>query len=88
MSGVVQNQDSYMKGKIAQRNYYDKVPAALQEAMDEFYKQTGRRYGMLDCYRMEDAEYALVGMGGLMETAEVTIDYIREKLGSRWAGCM
>src|SRR6202521_2733911 len=25
MSGVVQNQDSYMKGKIAQRRYYDQV---------------------------------------------------------------
>src|SRR5438067_258583 len=25
MSGVVQNQDSYMKGKITQRKYYDKV---------------------------------------------------------------
>src|SRR5262249_20995220 len=25
MSGVVQNQDSYMKGKIAQRKYYDRV---------------------------------------------------------------
>lgn len=81
MSGVVQNQDSYMKGKIAQRNYYDKVPAALQEAMDEFYRQTGRRYQMVDCYRMEDAEYALVGMGGMMETAQVTVDHIRETLG-------
>ncbi len=28
MTGVVQNQDSYMKGKIAQRTYYDKGPAA------------------------------------------------------------
>ncbi len=27
MSGVVQNQDSYMKGKIAQRWYYDRVEA-------------------------------------------------------------
>lgn len=81
MSGVVQNQDSYMKGKIAQRNYYDKVPAALQEAMDEFYRQTGRRYHMVDCYRMDDAEYALVGMGGMMETAQVTVDHIRETLG-------
>src|SRR5207244_13046309 len=32
MSGVVQNQDSYMKGKIAQRHYYDKVASALEEA--------------------------------------------------------
>ena len=29
MSGVVQNQDSYMKGKIAQRWYYDRVGPAL-----------------------------------------------------------
>jgi pyruvate-ferredoxin/flavodoxin oxidoreductase len=81
MSGVVQNQDSYMKGKIAQRHFYDRVPTAVQEAMDEFYKNTGRRHSMIDCYRMEDAEYALVGMGGMMETALVTADYIREKLG-------
>ena len=33
MTGVVQNQDSYMKGKIAQRHFYDKVSAALQEAI-------------------------------------------------------
>ena len=48
MSGVVQNQDSYMKGKIAQRYFYDRVPDVLQEAFDEFYRLTGRRYGMLD----------------------------------------
>jgi pyruvate-ferredoxin/flavodoxin oxidoreductase len=32
MSGVVQNQDSYMKGKIAQRWYYDRVGPALEGA--------------------------------------------------------
>ena len=32
MSGVVQNQDSYMKGKIAQRWYYDRVGPAIEEA--------------------------------------------------------
>ena len=86
MSGVVQNQDSYMKGKIAQRNVYDLVPAAVQEAMDEFYKNTGRRYSMIDCYRMEDAEYAVVGMGGMMETAEAAIDFIRETTGAKVGG--
>lgn len=81
MSGVVQNQDSYMKGKIAQRAFYDKVPAAVQEALDEFYCKTGRRYRMVDCYRMDDADYALVGMGGMMETAQAAADYMREKMG-------
>ncbi|HAB17732.1 MAG TPA: pyruvate ferredoxin oxidoreductase, partial [Verrucomicrobiales bacterium] len=46
-----------------------------------FYRQTGRRYQMVDSYRMEDAEYAMVGMGGMMETAEAAVDYIREEMG-------
>ncbi|HXG48607.1 MAG TPA: 2-oxoacid:acceptor oxidoreductase family protein [Methylomirabilota bacterium] len=87
MTGVVQNQDSYMKGKIAQRHYYDKVPGAVQEAMDEFYKQTGRRYLMVDPYRMDDAEYAIVGMGGMMETAQAAVDYIRAEMGLK-VGCV
>src|SRR6201990_2230187 len=43
MSGVVQNQDSYMKGKIAQRRYYDRILSALIRAFDEYYVLTGRR---------------------------------------------
>jgi pyruvate-ferredoxin/flavodoxin oxidoreductase len=81
MTGVVQNQDSYMKGKIAQRHYYDRCQAAVQEAMDEFHRKTGRRYLMAEPYRMEDAEYALVGMGGMMETALAAADYLREEMG-------
>src|SRR5262245_65586619 len=63
MSGVVQNQDSYMKGKMAQRAYYDKVEPALDEAFELFYKKTGRRYGMVEAYRCDDADYIIVGMG-------------------------
>jgi len=87
MSGVVQNQDSYMKGKIAQRWYYDQCEPALREAFDEFYRKTGRRYDFVDAYRCEDAEFILVGMGCYMETAQATIDYLREKKGIR-AGCL
>ena len=81
MSGVVQNQDSYMKGKIAQRYFYDRVKPALQKAMDEYYQLTGRRYDMIEPYRMEDAEYAIVCMGSMAETAAVTCDYLREQTG-------
>jgi pyruvate-ferredoxin/flavodoxin oxidoreductase len=81
MSGVVQNQDSYMKGKIAQRFFYDDVLGALQVAMDEFYRLTGRRYYPADPYRLDDAEYAIVGMGGMVETAQATVDWLREEEG-------
>src|SRR4029077_4696912 len=40
MSGVVQNQDSYMKGKVAQRWYYDRVEPAIAEAFSEFAEKT------------------------------------------------
>ena len=77
MTGVVQNQDSYMKGKIAQRGYYDKMAGALKGAMDDWGRLTGRHYDLIERYRMEDAEYALVGMAGMMETAMATADHLR-----------
>jgi len=87
MSGVVQNQDSYMKGKIAQRWYYDRVAPALEEAFEEFGRQTGRRYGFVDAHRCEDAEYIIVGVGCYMETAQTTVDYLRDERGIK-AGCL
>ena len=87
MTGVVQNQDSYMKGKISQRWYHDQVAPALEEAFAEFARKTGRKYDFVVPYRCEDAEYILTGMGGYMETAEVTVDYLREKCGMK-AGCV
>jgi len=87
MSGVVQNQDSYMKGKIAQRWYYDQVAPALHDAFEEFYRNTGRKYDVVAPYRCEDAEYILVGMGSYMETAQTTVDYLREEKGVQ-AGCL
>ena len=82
-SGVVQNQDAYMKGKIAQRVYYDRVPDALVAAMDEYGDLTGRRYGLTRAYRLDDAEYAVVAMGSAAETAMATADWVREYDGIR-----
>ena len=87
MSGVVQNQDSYMKGKMAQRWYYDQVEPAIADAFEEFYRKTGRRYDFVESYRCEDAEYILVGMGSYMETAQITVDYLRDEMGIK-AGCL
>lgn len=83
MSGVVQNQDSYMTGKVAQRYFYDQVPGALQHAMDEFYRLTGRRYQFITSHQMDDAEYAIVALGSTAETATVTLDHIRKTEGHK-----
>jgi pyruvate-ferredoxin/flavodoxin oxidoreductase len=87
MSGVVQNQDSYMKGKIAQRWYYDRVGPALAEVFREFAEKTGRQYDVVIPYRCDDAEYIIVGMGCYMETAQAAVDYLRETKGIK-CGCL
>jgi len=79
LTGCVQNQDSYMKGKVAQREFYDRVLPALSQAFEEFSRLTGRQYGFLRPYRMQDAEYAIIGMGSMMDTADATVDYLRSQ---------
>ncbi|MBF0176602.1 MAG: 2-oxoacid:acceptor oxidoreductase family protein [Magnetococcales bacterium] len=79
--GVVQNQDAYMQGRISQRFFYDKLPGVIQKAMDEYYKLTGRRYGLIEPVQMDDAEYAIIAMGTLAETASSAIDVVRKTLG-------
>src|SRR5437868_10000748 len=83
MTGVVQDQDSYMKGKIAQRHYYVHMKPAVIEAMKTFSEATGRPYSLIESYKMDDAEFALVGMGCMMETAKPTIDYMRSERNLR-----
>ena len=85
MSGVVQNQDSYMKGRIAQRGWYEKLPEIAERAMAEWTELTGRRYGLIDAYRTEDADYIMVSMGTMADTALAVVDALRDqgrKVGS------
>ncbi|HEU4671317.1 MAG TPA: 2-oxoacid:acceptor oxidoreductase family protein, partial [Candidatus Limnocylindrales bacterium] len=78
MSGVVENQDAYMKGRIGQRQFYDRLPALLDEAFAEWAALTGRRYAPVTPYRIEDADEVLVAMGTLADTATVVVDALRE----------
>ena len=82
-SGVVQNQEAYMRGKIAQRYYTDNLARALRVAMEEYAGLTGRRYGLVSGYRMADAELAIVALGTTAETSEAVADYLRERRGLR-----
>jgi pyruvate-ferredoxin/flavodoxin oxidoreductase len=86
MSGVVQNQDSYMKGRIGQRVWYDRLIEITERAMSEWTELTGRRYGLIDAYKTEDADYVLVSMGTMADTALAVVDYLRGQ--GRKVGCV
>ena len=52
---------------------------AIKKANTEFKKAFSRGYGsgLVDLYKMDDAEYAVMGMGTLCGTARVAIDKLR-----------
>src|SRR5689334_14309721 len=78
MLGVVQNQDSYAQGVAAQRPFYfDHVAALADRAFEEFFALTGRPYARAHGYRLDDADYAIVGQGSVVSNAEAVADYLR-----------
>lgn len=79
MSGVVQNQDSYMKGRVAQRAWYDRIPAVLHDAMAEWTTLTGRKYDLIDAYLTDDAEHVVVAMGTIADSARDVVDHLRSQ---------
>jgi pyruvate-ferredoxin/flavodoxin oxidoreductase len=82
MLGTVQNQDSYAQGVAAQRPFYfDHVRELTEQAMAEYEGLTGRRYGRVMGYRLDDAEYVLVGQGSVVGNAEAVADHLRETEG-------
>ena len=86
MTGVVQNQDSYMKGRIGQRAYTDRIPGVLTEAMAEWTALTGRAVEPVSTYRTEGASEILVAMGTIADTAIAVVDHLRSK--GRAVGCV
>ncbi|HEY7523020.1 MAG TPA: 2-oxoacid:acceptor oxidoreductase family protein [Candidatus Limnocylindrales bacterium] len=86
MTGVVQNQDSYMKGRIGQRAWYDRLPTILADAMTEWTECTGRPYSAIVADRCEDATRIIVAIGTIADTARAVVDRLRAD-GDR-VGCV
>ena len=79
VSGVVQNQDAYMQATAAQRPYFfDHIEALTDACMDEYAGLTGRRYQRVATFKVDDADYLIVGMGSMIVQAEAVADYLRE----------
>lgn len=77
ITSPLENEDSYMRGRIAQRFFYERVRPSLETAMSDFAELTARRYTLVRSYRMEDAEFAIAGVGSMMDCAEAAVDHAR-----------
>src|SRR5438045_5556363 len=77
----MQDQYAYRMGMCSLLCWYDRDLPMLKAVMDEYTRLTGRKYDVVMPYRLEDADYAIVGSGCMIETAEAAVDWIRENLG-------
>jgi pyruvate ferredoxin oxidoreductase alpha subunit len=76
-AGPLDLQDYYFEHKRQQSYAMEHVLDVVREVGEEFEKVSGRSYGVLDLYKMEDAELALVVLSSTAGTARITIDQLR-----------
>ncbi|MBI97257.1 MAG: oxidoreductase, partial [Verrucomicrobiales bacterium] len=82
--GPVQNQEHHMNGCIARRdNFSEPILRMLEQCYEEFAQLTGRRYGLIQEYRTEDADTVFVSLGCAAENIECACDYLREQRNAK-----
>lgn len=76
--------DYYMESRKAQAHAMENAKQVILDVAKEFEKISGRKYGLIEEYKMEDAEYAMVIIGSAAGTAKEAVDRMRdngEKVG-------
>ena len=82
--GPVQNQEHHMNGVVARRNNFNEpILGFLEDAFKEWGELTGRRYGLIDEYKCEDADTVFVSLGCAAENIEEACDYLREQRNAK-----
>lgn len=71
--------DYYKEAKRNQAEGTRNVSRVVKEVAEDFEKLSGRKYGLFEEYRMEDAERAVVIIGSAAGTTKDAVDRLREQ---------
>lgn len=71
--------DFYFEHKRQQTDALSRAMPVIVEMGEEYGKLTGRKYGIFDAYRMDDAEMAIVVLSSTAGTARMVVREWREK---------
>jgi len=77
--------DYYFEHKYQQVEAMRHVTPVLNQVQEEFAKISGRKYDIIEPYRMDDADYAVIAMGSTAGTLKEIVDEMRaegKKVGS------
>ena len=77
--GVQTESDWHMEHKAKQNDAMMKSPKVIEEVFAQFEKLSGRKYNMVEEYKLEDADVVVACLGTTFETAQIAVDNMREK---------
>ncbi len=69
----------YMEHKVQEAEAMKAAKARILTVAREFEKISGRKYDLIEEYRMDDAELAVILIGSSAGTAKAAVDMLREK---------
>ena len=79
MRGSHENGDIFFQHREACNEYYNAVPAIVEEYMDKVNAKLGTDYKLFNYYGAPDAERIIIAMGSVCDVAEEVIDYLTAK---------
>jgi pyruvate ferredoxin oxidoreductase alpha subunit len=78
--GVQTEEDWHFEHKARQQHALMTIALPkIQEAFDAFEKYTGRKYNLVETYKVDDADMVVVCMGTSVETSMEVVDELRAK---------
>ncbi len=77
--GPLDLQGYLFEHKAAQAEAMKNAKKVILEVAEEFEKLTGRKYGLFEEYKLDDAEIAIVCMNSTAGTAKFVVDDLRNK---------
>ncbi|UCH35795.1 MAG: pyruvate ferredoxin oxidoreductase [Armatimonadota bacterium] len=77
--GAIDMFDYYFEHKRAHAEAMRTCKPRIQAVFDEFAERFGTQYGLIEPYRLDDAEHVVVVLGSTAGTVRVVVDELRER---------
>ena len=79
MRGSHENGDIFFQHREACNEYYNALPAIVEEYMGKVNEKLGTNYQLFNYYGAPDADRVIIAMGSICDVAEEVIDYLMAK---------
>ncbi len=79
LRGSAENGDIFFQHREACNEYYNKLPAIVEDYMKQVNKKIGTNYQIFNYYGHPEAENVIVAMGSVCDVCEEVVDYMMAK---------